>query len=1116
MKSIEVVAAVILDNNRQILCTKRAPGGPAGGRWEFPGGKVEVNEEPKEALKREILEELNLSICVVDYLMTVEHDYPQFRVVMSAYLCKIVEETAALELKEHEDFLWVSVANLARLDWAPADIPIVEELGGQIGGEIVFEKVNRKQIEQAIVASFVDDQVDSDETMQAKLLTNDAQNNKVLTSLSKELVRCDTFMFSVAFITTGGLTMLLDTFKRLKKRRVKGRILTSTYQYFNTPQVFRRLLKLEDVFEVRIYDEKSFHAKGYIFKYEKDEKSNFIVGSSNLTQHALTYNHEWNVKVNSTFQGALIKDLEREFNATWERSKILTEDWIEQYEAAYQDSKIVDINQILKLQKTRGIKPNKMQREALESLKRLRNEGKDRAVLISATGTGKTYLSAFDVMDVQPRRFLFVIHRENVARAAMKTYQIVLGEEKRMGILSGTSRLGSLEADYVFATIQTLSKDRQLERFAPDHFDYIVIDEVHHAGASTYQKILEHFKPKFLLGMSATPERNDDINVLEMFDYEIAYEIRLQHAMKYELLAPFHYFGVQELEVDGHAIDDLSTFARLTHDDRIDHIIENIEYYGYSGNRPRGLIFCRQIEEARALSEKFNQRGYRTLALTGADSEETRIIAIDRLEQYRYENGLDYLFTVDIFNEGVDIPKVNQIVMLRPTQSSIIFIQQLGRGLRKADEKDYVVVLDFIGNYQNNYMIPIALSGDRTYNKDRLRRFAMEGSQMIPGCSTVNFDEVTQSRIFESINSARFSKVRMIKKEYHYLKQLVGRIPTLKDFYEHGAIDPMLIHEKCKSYHAFLSKYESEYKVHFSDEQEAFLKFISIEIANAKRPHEWMLIEDLLHHRSIRRNDYVAHLESELGLSDEKASTTSAIAFLSGGFLNKNQWKAYQNLHLVEENDGMINRTRDFENALGDETFRAAVMDLIEFTRLKYHAEYRTRYDETHFVLYEKYSRKDVCRLLNWEKEESNVIFGYKIEDITLPIFVTYDKKENINEGIKYEDEFINRHFFKWMTKNNRTMLSNEAVQIKNQEKNGLQIHLFVKKSDDEGSDHYYLGKMKKVKMFERKTLAEVRGQMKEVPIVEVRYAFAEPVREDIYDYLVSGLPEAELTRVVG
>ncbi|NBP75571.1 MAG: DEAD/DEAH box helicase, partial [Crocinitomicaceae bacterium] len=326
------------------------------------------------------------------------------------------------------------------------------------------------------------------------------------------------------------------------------------------------------------------------------------------------------------------------------------------------------------------VTPNLMQKEALANLEHLRAIGKIKALLISATGTGKTYLSAFDVQKVKPKKFLFIVHRLTIAEEAMKTFENLLGADIKMGIYSGMRK--ELDSDYLFSTIQTISKQEHLNNFEPSHFEYIVIDESHRAAADSYQRIMNHFSPKFLLGMTATPERTDGDDIFKMFDNNIAYEIRLHRALSEEMLSPFHYYGVTDLTINDQEVDELTDFNHLTAKERVERIIETAKIYGCDNGNVRGLIFSSNNEISIKLSNEFNERGFQTVALTGDSSEAERQRAIRLLESDNYSEKLDYIFTVDIFNEGIDIPSVNQIIMLRPTQSAIIFVQQLGRGLR--------------------------------------------------------------------------------------------------------------------------------------------------------------------------------------------------------------------------------------------------------------------------------------------------------------------------------------------------------------------------------------------------------------------------------------------------
>ena len=333
-----------------------------------------------------------------------------------------------------------------------------------------------------------------------------------------------------------------------------------------------------------------------------------------------------------------------------------------------------------------------------------------------------------------------------------------------------------------------LSKEETLHQFDPEAFDYILIDEVHKAGAQSYHKVIDYFKPTFFMGMTATPERTDDFNIYELFDYNIAYEIRLQEALEEDMLCPFHYFGVTDLEYDGEVIDDATLLTKLVTEERVNHMIEKIEYYGFSGEKVKGLIFCSRKDEAEKLSIAMNAKGYQTVALTGKHSQEERAREVNRLES----GILDYIITVDIFNEGIDIPSVNQVVMLRQTQSSIIFIQQLGRGLRKHESKEFVTIIDFIGNYRNNYLIPIALSGDKSQNKDNIRRH-MKDTSYIKGVSTVNFEEIAKKQIFKAINSSNLTEMKKLKEAFVELKNRIGRVPYLYDFVSNHSIDPVVI-----------------------------------------------------------------------------------------------------------------------------------------------------------------------------------------------------------------------------------------------------------------------------------------------------------------------------------
>ncbi len=367
----------------------------------------------------------------------------------------------------------------------------------------------KNELLQSLNTGFIDRSIHSKNEFLPQLLVNNKyQGKKVLTTILKELKELkgdDEFWFSVAFITTSGVSTLMNTLIELEKKKIKGKILVSQYLNFTQPEALKRLLKFKNI-ELKIVVDGDFHSKGYLFK--KGDLYNLIIGSSNLTANALCSNKEWNLKISATPLSQIIFDSVQEFTSEFENATTVDSTFIANYQILYERNSAV--NNIIKdkLISSKIIVPNAMQTEALENINQLRAQGKTKALLISATGTGKTFLSAFDVKKFNPKKFLFVVHRENITKAAMKTFKAIFGDSKSMGFYTGNEK--DLSADFIFSTVQTISKQEYLNQFDKNYFDYIVIDETHRAGASSYQRILDYFNPKFLLGMTATPERGDN------------------------------------------------------------------------------------------------------------------------------------------------------------------------------------------------------------------------------------------------------------------------------------------------------------------------------------------------------------------------------------------------------------------------------------------------------------------------------------------------------------------------------------------------------------------------------------------------------------------------------
>ena len=954
-----------------------------------------------------------------------------------------------------------------------------------------------QKIENSLYKGFIDQNKPVSSQFKPKLLTN-KHHESVLSTLLQELKTCKTFYFSIAFITEGGLATLKTMLYDLKQKGIKGRILTSTFLNFNQPKMFKELLKLDNV-EVRLTGEKGFHAKGYIFEHKN--YYSLIVGSSNLTDSALKANYEWNVFLTSMENGEIINHFKNQFENAWDVAIPLTEEWIADYKQIHELQPFVKSASLNALEldtkyltnslsDALSIKPNKMQSVALDQLKELRATGAKKGLIISATGTGKTYLSAFDVRNFAPQKMLFIVHREQILKKAMQDYRKILGGyDDDFGILSGNSK--NVNAKYLFATIQTVSKDNYLQQFAKDQFDYILIDEVHKAGADSYLKVINYFTPKFLLGMTATPERTDNFNIYELFDYNIAYEIRLQAALEEDMLCPFHYFGVLDYEKDGELINEAAELRKLVSEERVRHIIEKINYYGYSGDRVKGLMFCSRKDETYELSAALNLAGLKTIALTGDSSQEEREVAIRKLET----GELQYILTVDIFNEGIDIPFLNQIVMLRQTQSSIIFIQQLGRGLRIHDSKEFVTIIDFIGNYKNNYLIPIALSGDQSMNKDNVRRKTVN-TDYISGVSTINFEEIAKKRIFDAINNTNLSTMKILKDAYTEVKNRLGKIPSLHDFIEQNSLDPEVIIGYSDNYYNFLLKMKEDIPT-LNDYEQSVLTMVSKEFLNGKRIHEIILIESLLEDEYLPKADYIQKLR-DFGTYVDEETIKSVETIFSLQFFVQNDIKKYGFKPIIEIDNRNYKFNEEVQESIRDSNFREYIEDIIKCAYIK-----NEKYDIAKaLTLYEKYSRRDACRLLNWPHDDSSTIYGYRAKYNTCPIFVTYHKKDEIETSQAYGDEFISPELFRWFTRNRLTLDSNEVKTILSYKESGMKIYLFTKKDDGEGSDFYYLGEVDIAEDSARNELMP-DGKGKELPVVTMNLVLEQPVQYDIYHYLV-------------
>jgi superfamily II DNA or RNA helicase/HKD family nuclease len=938
------------------------------------------------------------------------------------------------------------------------------------------------------------------------------RGSRVLSSILDELRTCRSFRFCVAFVNREGVACLLQALADLKSRGVNGQILVSQYLNFTDPVALRTLSMLSNI-EVKIATEGAMHSKGYYFDHSAFQR--FIIGSSNWTAAALSTNTELNIRVQTPSESILSKEIDLDFEAQYQGAEPVTPEFIERYERVYYDrlntNSSQDASRIMDAAERVDpiLNPNQMQVEALGSLARLREAGKAKALIVSATGTGKTLLSAFDAKAVGARRLLFVVHRENIARAAMLSFKRVFGHSRSYGLYCGSER--SIDADFIFSTVQTLSREEHYGKFSKTAFDYIVVDESHRAEAASYRRFIEYFAPSFLLGMTATPERSDGADIFRYFDYNIAYEIRLHHALELQVLCPFHYFGVADLAIEGDPGKDLRAFNRLIGEERINLIVEKARFYGCYNGIVRGLIFCTHVDEARSLSEGLNRFGYRSIALSGGDSEESREQSIRRLEApVNSANRLDYIITVDIFNEGVDIPLVNQIILLRATNSPIVFVQQLGRGLRKVPFEDkFLTVIDFIGNYANNYLIPIALYGDRSYTKDRIRRLLVEASEPLPGTSTINFDPIAKERIFESVNSARTETLSSLRSDFKALQLRIGRVPMMMDFILHDSRDPAAFSNYSKSFYGFARGEEPKLVPHLSDRAAKVLEILSADALNGKSIEEPVLLNLLLNSRNVSIEYLNQYLLDHYNIQIEDRRLDSLYSSVNLRFLRK---AVNQSLVGAGESIGVnwvgrqgdsFQRLPDFEDFLQEIAFKDFVQDLILYATHRFKSGFERSEFHGGFQLYEKYSRADVFRILGLcENPVAQNVGGYLVaaDKSWCPLFVTYRKSQNQSLTTHYKDTFISREEMLWFSKNRRYLTSPDVCFFREASEH-QRILLFVQKSNDEGMEFYYMGDVQpRPETFAEEFMSGDDGKL--LPVVRMRLALRHPVRESLYAYI--------------
>lgn len=852
-------------------------------------------------------------------------------------------------------------------------------------------------------------------------------NVKFLDKIKESFNKCKKCYLTVSFIKKAGLNLFEKELEGSLKRGTLVKIITSTYQNFTDVQSLNTFLSWQNKYnnfechlDYECFGESGFHTKGYIFVY--DDYTEVIIGSTNITRYAILKNIEWNVSLFRNNDIKLIQEIISEYDYLFNKTYKLSNELIDKYKL-YQEYAIEKWDMDYFNPDVLIIKPNIMQKNALKEIRRYRDLGADKALVVAAMGSGKTYLAAFDAKNYNPRKLLYVVHNEAILKDALKTYEKVFNSEKTYGYYTGNKQ--ELDCDFIFASTSMLS--RHLDEFDKNEFDYIVYDEVHHIAAESGKKIMSYFKPSFILGLTATPERMDNKDIKEIFEYNVPFELRLRDAIINDLVVPFHYYGIRDEYADYNKNNKSKISREIAKRLNVEFIKSQILKHRMPNTKLKAIAFCTSIEHCKMMANEFNEVGLIACALTGNNSLGERIKAIKDLQDDNSE--LEIICAVDILNEGIDIPSINMVLFLRPTESQTIFLQQLGRGLRKYKDKEYVTVLDFIGNnYDRSIQIALALGtlGKTTYTEKKYLADMVESdyaSLNIPGIE-IFFDDLSKKEIIEYINKQNFNRSDYLKKDYDNFKKYL-QIDTYPSHmvYIESELAPDLIRfiktkidgKKNKSYYSFLKKIGETQIPYFTDSQIELIDDIS-ELLPIVRYDEMLILKDIINNN---------HLDLDLLINDTK----------------KVSYETLDHALRMLKKDNIINNDNNLNVDIINDDLVIYLNDLIDYAITKYEIDFGDYIGK--FKLMGNYYKEQIFRVLL--ENSLNFMKGTKFyDDKTTYVFVGLKKDKTKEERLNYKDKFISNKLFQWESENNTTINNNTGIKLINTQK----VMLFVRKMD--------------------------------------------------------------------
>jgi len=833
--------------------------------------------------------------------------------------------------------------------------------------------------------------------------------------LRESLRKCRSFCFSVSFIKKAGLVLLETEIKQALERGAQGEIITSGYQNFTdvpSLEVFLEWQKRYPLFSCHFdldsFPDSGFHCKGYLFEYENSFE--MVVGSSNITRFALLRNVEWDVSLYDKEKFSSYEQGKKEFDLLWEKTSPLDTEIIQKYQIrlAYAIERW-DMDYISTMNDS-SIKPNYMQRMALKDIRRYRDMGADKALVVATTGSGKTYLAAFDALNFGAKRLLYVVHRESILVDARKSFMQVFGNNRqKFGLYTGSEK--ETDCDFIFATNSEMS--RHLELFDPKEFDYIILDECHHSTADSYQKIIRYFHPSFLLGLTATPDRMDNKDVLTVFDNNIPYQLSIADALNNDLIVPFKYFAIRDENVD-YSLDKTDSqkmIRQITSPENCQLIDAQIQAHLPPNGKLKAIGFCRSVEHAMQMSRCMSELGYSCTYLTGQSDTGVRIEAFKQLSDET--NPLQMIFTVDILNEGIDVPAINMVLFLRPTESQTIFIQQLGRGLRKFKGKEFLTVLDFIGNsYHRSVQIALALSSLRPNSiieKPALCALVADDYKQLDLPVEIHLDEKSKEEVLDYISNTNFNKKDFLKNDYRKFKEYLHceTYPSHMDFLNCSCapdimrfINSTIDGSKNGCYYSFLRKIGEESIPSFTAEEVSFLDCLC-ELLPLVRPDDYSVLLSLL--EGDKTFDELADEDAKYGIY-KKDQLEHAILFLKGDLYSLKDKESGK--WFIEEEGSLFH----LDVSSYSPEFLAHLRDLLSYGLERFASQYGSF--EGDFRLYGSYSTMQV--LLTRKKKSLSYMKGTLPEDQHGILLVGLKKDSSLDERLQYKDKFLSSKVFQW------------------------------------------------------------------------------------------------------